>query len=232
MIDVGELAVLQEIDIRLDAARADLQGIDEQIATPSTLAPIGTELAAQEERFHAAGRERASLEAEADATRGKITEMEGRLYGGTIREPRELRGIQEDVYALRRLLREQDDEQLERLEREESEQAAQDHVRGLRDAVEAAWNARQSELAARQAALAAAAEEIAAELGTAREQIPSEGLAAYDQQRKLLPQAIARVSGGTCGGCRIALPMHTITRARRRSDAVHCPTCKRLLYIP
>ena len=43
--------------------------------------------------------------------------------------------------------------------------------------------------------------------------------------------AVARIQGGACGGCRIALPDALRRRAFSTELLAQCPNCERILYI-
>jgi predicted nucleic acid-binding Zn-ribbon protein len=44
-------------------------------------------------------------------------------------------------------------------------------------------------------------------------------------------KAVARIEQGRCQGCRIALPMSEIQRARIGEELVQCSSCGRILYL-
>jgi predicted nucleic acid-binding Zn-ribbon protein len=58
-------------------------------------------------------------------------------------------------------------------------------------------------------------------------------LSFYDALRaKHQGRAVAKVERGTCGGCRISLPMSLLQRARSGSHVmVQCSSCERILYV-
>jgi predicted nucleic acid-binding Zn-ribbon protein len=66
---------------------------------------------------------------------------------------------------------------------------------------------------------------------TLHSRIPADTLALYEALRKRRQgRAIARIERNSCGGCRISLPVDTITNVRRGAGLVQCPSCERILY--
>ncbi|MCK4696871.1 MAG: hypothetical protein KAT53_01045, partial [Dehalococcoidia bacterium] len=50
-------------------------------------------------------------------------------------------------------------------------------------------------------------------------------------RRKRHGRAVAKVEQGMCQGCRIALPMSELQRARLGQELVQCSSCERILYV-
>ena len=57
-------------------------------------------------------------------------------------------------------------------------------------------------------------------------------LALYDRLRaNRQGQAVAKVAGGACQGCRISLPVNLVQRARAGNEIVQCSSCERILFV-
>lgn len=231
MIDIAELVLLQEIDLRLDAVHQQLQATASELGQNSHLPALRAEFEAQGTLLSEEERARRAAEAEAEAFRAKIKTEEAKLYGGTITDARELRHLQEEIYALRRTLKQREETLLGLMESEEALRAVQAYLQRLMDGAEALWATHAQELQGRQAVLAAHAEALQAEVAEQRDAIDQQSLSIYDQQRQRMAVAVARVVGGACGHCRLTLPLTAINRARRRDEAVRCPACQCLIYV-
>lgn len=231
MIDIAELVLLQEIDLRLDAVQQQVHVTASALGENSHLPALRAEFEAQEGLLSEGERARRAVEAEAEAFRAKIKSEEAKLYGGTITEARELRHLQEEIYALRRTLKLREETLLGLMESEEALRAVQAYLQRQMDGAAAAWAAHAQELQGRQAVLTAQAEALRAEAAEQRAAIDPQSLLIYDQQRQRMAVAVARVVGGACGHCRLTLPLYAINRARRRDEAVRCPACQCLIYV-
>ncbi|MGH2628442.1 MAG: DUF7581 domain-containing protein [Anaerolineales bacterium] len=104
MSRAGSLFRLQELDLEADRIAARLEDIRRQLETDQATrrAAQAVEMAAA----RAADARRVSREAELEVAslRSKIEDNERRLYGGTVRQPKELQDLQREGEALARHL--------------------------------------------------------------------------------------------------------------------------------
>lgn len=232
MTSVAELYALQERDAALDARRAALADIEARLGESAEVEEARRTLAERQEAFRAAEKRFREREFETDELRRKIQPLEQKLYGGTLRHPKELADLQQDVESLKRRRSELEDHALEAMEAYEQAQAAVQEAHRTLEALEAAWQAEQAELRRRRASLA---HEVAGlEEDRARQAAKVDGslLGLYDRLRRTRSgRAVVRVEGGACQGCRISLPMNLLHRARSGSEVIQCSSCERILYL-
>lgn len=231
MVDVGELVVLQEANLRLDEIKKRLREIDGQLGEPPSAAALQSETDAQAAMYEEARRGRETADAEAEATREKIGSEEGKLYGGESNDPRELKNLQEEVYALRRMLKTQDETVLMRLEQEESAKEVCDYLARLSEQSKASWDERRAAILERRKLLDEDAATVQREVDEQRKLIDPGDLVVYDDQRSRQPLAVATAEGGVCGSCRLALPTNVLMKARRASEVVYCPACACIVHF-
>jgi uncharacterized protein len=206
--------------------RAELATIDRQLGA---LEVRTKELRLQRDEL---GDRQAALEQQIEASRDRRTALEKRLFGGQVVASRELQAMNEEVKHLARHISELEDreiEVMEALEPLDSELQAGDATRArldrdverLRGAVASAEAAIDAELTTENEARAGAASGV-----------PGDLLARYEQLRsKLGGTGAARLVGGSCGGCHLALSSMELDRVRKAApDAVTtCEQCGRIL---
>lgn len=231
MVDIEEMVALQEVDIRLDTLKRRIGGLDDQLQEPDAHRTLADEIAAQQTRLDEITKARKEIEAEADVVRAKIETEDGKLYGGQITDAKELRNLQEEVFALRRGLKAQEEQLLTRLGEEEGEQQALDYLTALSQGSRAAWDQRRAQLQSQHDDVSAEADVIILDLNQHRAQIAKSDLAVYDAHRQRRQVVVAAAVGGVCGSCRLALPTTILNRARRGVVAVNCPACDCIVYI-
>ena len=95
---------LQQIDSQIDLARARLESIRQSIENDIELRMANERVGAAEKNRHEAERAQKQAEAEAQAQRIKIEQAEASLYGGAVRNPKELQDLQHDVASLKKHL--------------------------------------------------------------------------------------------------------------------------------
>jgi predicted nucleic acid-binding Zn-ribbon protein len=154
------------------------------------------------------------------------------MYSGTITNPRELQGLQDEVASLTRRIGELEDLELEiMVEREPFDEEA------VTLAAERAVLAERAEDLAGRITVAEAEIDVAldretAERASATDAVPADLLAEYESLRaKRAGIGIARLERGTCGGCHMKLSAVELDRIKALpADArVVCEDCGRLL---
>lgn len=232
MIALDDLTQLNEADLRLDRVKAQIAEIDADLGEPPWQEALVSEIAAQQELLDDTNSRRREAEEDLDQRRTRIESEDAKLYDGSIKESRELRNQQEAVYALRRGLKEAEDPALAVLEVEDAQRQSLDYLSALKSGTAETWSAAQTELQGTRDGLASDASTLQEEVAGWRSEISQGDLAIYDEQRLKRPIVIANVVGGVCGSCRLTLPTTLLTRARRGTEPVFCPTCFCIIHVP
>jgi predicted nucleic acid-binding Zn-ribbon protein len=166
-----------------------------------------------------------------DDLQHKIKEMEAKLYSGKVNNPKELSSMQQDVEFLAEKRKNSEDKVLAVMEKiEDARESLHNRMVYLRD-VELKWQKRQQELVGEQGELKAAIASLNSQREAQASRIQASHLRQYEETRQRRRPAVARVEQGMCQGCRIALPVGLMQRARGQ-ELVPCPSCGRILFQP
>lgn len=222
---------LQEIDLAIDARRAALDDARARLGDSEELTAARALLSERTAAHREAAATQKDIELQADEVKAKIAPAEEKLYGGSIRNPRELSDLQKDIDQLKHQLsaiEDRDIEALARLETSESEmREAEASVRTL----EAAWQEAQAELTQRVQRLDEELAGLEKERAAQAEGIDAAMKSAYDHVRRVRQgRGVARLDRNLCLGCRITTPTAIVNRARSAVGFVQCPNCERILY--
>ncbi len=231
MVDVAELAALQEVDLRMDEYKKELSELEAQLGDPPWRPALQAEIDAQAAIATDAQQARQSAEAVATATREKLSREETKLYSGSVTDARELQALQEEIFALRRQLKGEEETLLGAMAPEEDAQAAADHLASLLEGAVEAWESRRAELQVRYDDISAEAAIVQSEVDDHRSHVDAADLAVYDEHRTRWPVVVAQSVSGVCGSCRLALPTTVLTRARRGTEVIHCPAGEGIVYL-
>ena len=232
MTIAADLYALQEIDSAVEATKASLTAVEEQLGESEEL--IAGRQAVEEGRdaLEDVGKQQRELEWQVDDLRSRLSDVEGKLYGGSVRNPKELGSIQEEANILRGQLRRREDELLDLMVRVEERQAA---LRGAEESlteVEERWRQDQKELTSEKGKLEGELAGLEERRGQQSGLIEARVLALYDNLwERRQGRAVVKVERGMCGGCRISLPMTVLQKARSGMDVVQCVSCERILYV-
>jgi len=231
MTSIRELVLLQGIDNEIAARRAVLEDIGRQLADTAVVDALQEHAAEVAVRLR--GGEHAQREAdyEVEAIAAQIAGVEGKLYGGTVRNPKELSSLDQEVNSLKARRGVLEERALVAL-------GAAEALRQKAGAVGQALDAAQEERRSLEAKLAAQQGQVNAELElytTQRSgiagQVPAADLDTYARLLVMKQgRAVARMERAVCQGCRINLPMTIQQRVRANQQLVQCPSCRRILF--
>jgi len=227
-----QLYELQEIDLEIDAKREALSEVMGRLGQSEVLDQARLSLAGDEERLVELERSQREQERQVEDLRSKSTASEEKLYGGTVKNPKELASLQEQVVNLQRKMRERDDKTLDIMAEVDTLQQKVSLKRGEVAKIEEDWRAEQASLSQQQAELGAALATLEQKGKDLAGKLDASSLELYQAlRRKRHGRAVAKVEQGMCQGCRIALPMSELQRARLGQELVQCSSCERILYV-
>ena len=227
-----QLYELQEIDLEIDAKREALSEVMGRLGQSEVLDQARLSLAGDEERLVELERSQREQEREVEDLRAKATASEEKLYGGTVKNPKELASLQEQVVNLQRKMRVGDDKTLDIMAEVDTTQQKVSLKRGEVAKIEEDWRAEQASLSQQQAELGAALATLEQKGKDLAGKLDASSLELYQAlRRKRQGRAVAKVEQGMCQGCRIALPMSELQRARLGQELVQCSSCERILYV-
>lgn len=232
MTIAADIYALQEIDSAIEAAKASLAAVEEQLGESEEL--IAGRQAVEEGRdaLEGVSRQQRELEWQVDDSRSRLSGVEGKLYGGSVRNPKELASMQEEANILRGQFRRREDELLDLMVRVEERQAALREAEESLAEVDGRWRQDQKELASQKERLEGELAGLDERRGQQSGLIEAKVLVLYDNLRERRQgRAVVKVERGMCGGCRISLPMTVLQKARSGLDVVQCVSCERILYV-
>jgi hypothetical protein len=222
---------LQQLDTHLDQAQARLTQIDVALSDDRELQLARSQVQKADDLVESARKALHRAEEDVRAQRVKIEQTEATLYGGKVRNPKELQDLQNEAAALKRYLAVLEDRQLEHMisseDAEKSRSLASDKLDGVQNRNEQA----NSELAREQTSLTDEVGHLQAERQAEISSIPAEDLALYQnlrQQRRGV--AVARVTDKTCAACGSTLSTALLHASRSPNQLTRCDTCGRILY--
>ena len=221
---------LQEVATELDAKRRRLQEVEASLGESDELFQAQTRLQQAEAAYRRWRTTLRHLELKMTALENKIKNSEQRLYSGTVRNPKELASLQQELNYLRRRKSTEEDSLLEVMIGVEEREVAWQDAQAHRETVEATWIAGQAELSRERGELLARLAELR-ELRAGREgAVDGTDLSTYeDLRRRKGGTAVARLQGNLCTSCHVEVPSSWSQQARQGATLVFCGSCGRIL---
>jgi predicted nucleic acid-binding Zn-ribbon protein len=223
---------LQQIDNQLDSQRTRLNGILASLEDDSQLQQTEAKLASAKEDLLQARNQLKNAEFETQQQRIKIEQTESALYGGKVRNPKELQDLQNEAAALKRYLSTLEGRQFETMLLEEETSARYEAANLEREAVQNQYQSNILELNQAKEKLLKDIMHSEDERNAAAASIEEQDLAYYNQLRqKRRGVAVSMVVDRACSACGSTLSAALLNAAHSPNQLNPCETCGRILYI-
>lgn len=227
-----QLCELQEVDLDIEAKKGTVEQIESQLGESETLVEMRASLVQQKERLTQTSGELRTLEWQLEDLSQKIAHEEDKLYGGSIRNPKELGDLQQEVEHLKGRRRQLEDRVIDIMSEVELTEVSVRTQSGQLREMEQSWRREQERLQAERIELLAEIAALDEKRRGLAAQIDPDSLDLYERLRQARQgKAVVRVEQGMCQGCRITLPMTELQQARAGQRLVQCGSCGRILYV-
>lgn len=222
---------LQQIDSHIDHGLSRLRGIEAALSDKAALNEARQRYAEAEANLTEARKTLQRAEENVDAQRIKIEQTEAALYGGKVRNPKELQDLQNESAALKRYLETLEERQLEALFAVEDLEAVFKQRATALSLVAADAEALDRTLNTEQRSLKQELRRLESERQATASTITPEDLGLYEKLRQLRRGvAVAKVNLNTCSACGSVLNPALLQAARSPNQLSRCDSCGRILY--
>ena len=231
MTVVQQLYDLLGIDVEIEQFRKSIEAIDDNLADNHLIQQ--TRLAVEEAQvvLKKQETERKDLELTVESYQDKGKQLEIKLYGGTVRNPRELKDMQTELSLLREQQKQQEEILLLALEAVEETQQNLGGLESTLQEVQVTRRAEEKKLLKEKTYLKKDSAVLEEKRDGLSSMVSSEHMKLYDSLRLARQgRAIVKVERGICQGCRISLPTRVVQKARNLQNPIQCPSCSRILY--
>lgn len=233
MSELETLYRIQELDNRVYALReseenhplkAELERLEEEQGTNREELEKAGNLVVE------SGSKQNKQEAEVHRMEEKLRKEEDKLYGGTVGNPKELRGLQAEVRAIKKQKDNLETEILEEMERLDEMSGKVDELKARVDAVQVEIVEKRNTLDQELAAIGRELAQLEQEKQGLRSEVSEDLLELYDKLLKGRQNpAVVKVVEGICQGCRVELPGQEYDRFLKSDAVFRCPNCRRIL---
>jgi uncharacterized protein len=224
LLDLQDVdSVLDRLHRRLGEIKAALHETDELIAARSA------RRSADESVTHKRA-QRKELELADASLETRIKQADQRLYSGTVKNPKELLDLQNDIASLKRQKNTLDDQLFAAMVALEEAETELKTCSETLTRIEAEWRASQGNLATELTQLEHELAEKTAEQTEARAQLSAPDLAQYDQlRRRKGGVAVVEMDGSVCGACGVRVTAHIVQQLSQAEHLARCGNCERIL---
>lgn len=222
---------LQQIDSQHDKAQDRLQEIAIILKQDEELRRAETRVRKTQIQLEAVRKALRQAEENVRGQRLKIEQTESTLYGGKVRNPKELQDLQNESAALKRYLEVLEERQLEAMFTVDESEAAYESAQKNLERVEESRAEQHRELMDERRQLQAESARLEEERHATTRTIENEHLRLYEELRpRRRGIAVAKVSDRACAACGTTLNAALLHQARSPSKITLCSSCGRILY--
>lgn len=234
MQKVETLYRLQLADLELEDKARRLQETEARLGESPELLAAREAMQAGEVALHQAEAELREREFQVSRAENKLKEVNAVLYNPKPKQTaKELANLQKEAEIVQQQKGRAEELALASMDQVEGLQAEHKRLRGALADADKVWRQEQHDLEVqRQSLLAELARLTATRADLGRSADPTQ-LNVYDGLRRQKGgRAVARVEQSVCTGCRIAMALQVVQRARTNPGLTFCSTCGRILYVP
>jgi predicted nucleic acid-binding Zn-ribbon protein len=221
---------LQEIDLDTAHTRRRLHEIAAALANNDTVQAAQAQAAAAQQTLAPLQRRARDLDLEMKSNIEKTRAADERLYSGTVKNPKEMQDLQQEIDSLKKWRGELETQLLETLFEVEAAEAALGAAEAALAQTTAAWERAHQGLLTEQADLKSRLEHNRQRRERALSELTPESVQIYDNLKaKKHNQPVALMQGATCGVCGVAQNMAVEREARQGFQLAYCTNCGRVL---
>jgi predicted nucleic acid-binding Zn-ribbon protein len=226
-----QLYQLQILDSERDHCRHRLAEVMQSLGPSDEVLQARQAVADATQGLQKAGASVRALELDISSLEAKLKANQDRLYGGKVRNPKELGGLEEEAKALRRRRTELEDQQLELMIQIEAQEAGLSDGKARLRQSENTWQEQQAYLQTERRLLEQRLAELDELCADQRAPIARVELVVYDDLRERLGGvAVALLKRDICQACGVNVPTEVSLSVQRGEGLQSCPICDRLLY--
>ena len=231
MTVVQQLYDLLGVDEEIDRHNQSIASIDAALEDTRQIEETRQAVDETRDALRKQQAERTDLELTAESSQSKAKEVEGKLYGGSVRNPRELEDLQAEMNMLREQQKKHDESLLQSLEAVEETENSLSALEGSLQEMEATWQTEKARMLGERSGLQDSLVQLQKKRDDMSALVSPVHLRMYDGLRSTRQGlAVVKVERGSCQGCRITLPTRVVQQARTSAEPVKCPSCSRILY--
>lgn len=226
------LRELQQLDLDLDGASDKLLRIEAGLDDDTILNEAEIGLKEEQDRVSAQQKEQRDLEWETDDIRSRLKILKDKLYGGTIKNSKELASLEKEVTHITAEAEQKEDRLLELMSQlDQARQHVGDREGETRE-LQQHLSTKRQEMLAEKAYLEKNVVEIREKRESLARTVDGNVLKLYEILRvNKKGKVVASVEQGRCQGCRITLPVSKLQDVRMQRGLVQCDHCERILYL-
>jgi len=222
---------LQQLDLELDRLVTEKQTITTSLQGSPTLRKVRAQYEAAQQQLRSGLQAQKEAEWTLEDLTRRLTELENRLYGGSVNNSKELQALQMEAQRLRAQQNRQEEIVLESIDATEAQSKHVEQEHELFNTADEAWQQERTQLQQRLDQLEVRVQELHRKRTAQTQSLDENLLKRYETLRRTKQgRAVSKVEQSSCQWCRVILTPSEIQRVRLNMEIQTCMNCGRILY--
>jgi hypothetical protein len=231
MSQIFNLYRLQQLDSQLDTALTKLSEFEQLLQNDDEVRESQKNYDQQQEQLRSLNQSLSKIEHEVKQQNIKIEQSESTLYGGKVKNPKELKDLENEVASLKKYLRVLEERELEALIAVEEQTKITEQAQIQLKQVIQTYEVKNADCIREIEQLRKEIAQLENEKQILIQGIPKDYFDRYQQIRQLKKGiAVTRIIDKSCAACGTTLTGGLIQDSRLPDKIVLCPSCGRILY--
>jgi predicted nucleic acid-binding Zn-ribbon protein len=225
-----QLLRLQQIDLELRDKQQELSDVEKELRDDEAVVAAESKLALEKQRLEEVKGKQKGSEWELEDLQDKVKQINGKLYGGMTKNPKELVNLEKEFQILKGQISSKEDALLGLMAQVEEMEAKLETVAQECWRLKEEWQQRQKGMGQRKGELETALAGLEESRRRVAERINPHALDLYERIRLTKELTVVKVERGRCQGCHITVPTSQWQKAKA-GNIVQCSSCNRILSV-
>jgi hypothetical protein len=222
---------LQQLDLELDRLAAEKQTITTSLQGSATLRKARAAYETAQQQLRSASQTQKEVEWTLEDLTRRLTELETRLYGGSVNNSKELQALQMEAQRLRAQQNRQEEIVLESIDATDALAKHVEQEHALFNTADEAWQQERTQWQQRFDQIETRVQELQKKRAGQIQSLDEIQLKRYETLRRTKQgRAVSKVEQNSCQWCRVILTPSEIQRVRLNVEIQTCMNCGRILY--
>lgn len=225
-----KLYELQQIEQEIQQQQGILTEINFRLSENTLLLQAREELSRLKSHLDQKEKQQRDLEWQIDDLENNLKLLNTKLYGGTIKNPKELVNLEKEIEIFRSRIKQAEEDLLEVMAEIEKMRHKMNTSQEQLKKIETEWQAECKILSEKRAEVEVQLAELEQKRNDMVSRIDPQSLETYRNLILRKGQAVVKVEQGKCQGCHITLPVSEWHKVRA-GNLAHCSSCGRILFL-
>ena len=228
MTSAKRLFELQQFDMELQSLQKTVDDINRQLAENESLNKAKSDLAETQKNLSTLAKQQKELDQDVGSIAETAKNLKNKLYGGTVKNPKELMSLEQEMNGIKTNLNAKEDSLLALMaDIEIAGKTVDDNSRRV-STIESTWETEKTVLAQRKLEIDSRIADFTRQRQDIAAEIDQQTLGLYATMKVKRVTAVARVEQGRCQGCRVSISVTELKQSR--NSIVQCSNCGRILF--